>query len=350
MRGYAHDSDELHYEDEFTSDAWSDDSLFRDFRDASLAPRTPPDLRKRGDTIAHYRIDSVLGRGGMGVVYAAEDTRHQRDVALKVLPAWAMGDRDRRRRFLREARTAARVQSPGIAAVLDVGEADGAVYLAMERVEGRSLRAVIQAAGGPLPPEQAARLALAVARGVAAAHAARIVHRDLKPDNVMVQSDGAVKLLDFGLAKDQSRDRAGDDAEADVLTREGHVLGTPAYMSPEQARGRPVDVRSDVFSLGVVLYEMTAGRRPFRGGTTMETLISIDRDPHLPIRAQNPRVPPALARIVDRCLAKSPDARYTDAAALAADLECFLMRPARVRRRPRARAAVTKPAAPTSAG
>jgi predicted Ser/Thr protein kinase len=288
---------------------------------------------RAGDRIGHFEVVTTLGRGGMGVVYLAEDTSLHRRVALKVLPAATAGDPERRRRLLREARASAAVRHPNIATVHEVGEADGRIFLAMEHVEGESLRARL--ARGPLGVGEAIAIARQVLEGLAAAHAAGFVHRDLKPENLMLTREGSLKILDFGLAKRSvARPRtARRDELTSLVTREGQVLGTPAYMSPEQAVGDPVDHRSDVFSFGVLLYEMLVGRRPFLGASQvalMTALLGVDPEP--PSRAR-PEIGPALSAVVMRCLAKQAEARWPNAATVARELERASAAALRSRRR-----------------
>ena len=278
-----------------------------------------------GARLSHYRLIEKIGEGGMGVVYRAHDERLRRDVALKILPPDLTANEGRRLRFLREARTAAAVTHPNIVTVYDVGEVDGVVFIAMEVVEGRTLRAHL--GGRALPVRETLRLAVEMAEGLARAHQGRVVHRDLKPDNVIVGADGHVKMLDFGLARLGHEPEAAGSAELSrldtlsrELTREGTVLGTPAYMSPEQARGRPVDARSDLFAFGVTLYEMVTGGPPFRGQTTTDTLSAILRDEPVPASQVNPEVPPDLDRIIGKCLQKDPAERYQDTRDLVVDL------------------------------
>ena len=216
-----------------------------------------------GQTISHYRILEELGRGGMGVVYKAHDTKLDRPAALKVLKPELLEDEEHRQRFLREARSAAAVTHPYIASIYDAGEADGTLFIAMEYVEGKTLRAHFGRGALPIPEVQ--QYATEIAEGLATAHQANLVHRDLKPDNVMVAKNGHVKILDFGLAKVvEKRDEAATvtlgKAERAEVTTQGAILGTPAYMSPEQVRGQPTDHRSDIFAFGAVVYEMLAGR------------------------------------------------------------------------------------------
>jgi predicted Ser/Thr protein kinase len=262
-----------------------------------------------GRTLGHFRVVAKLGEGGMGVVYRATDATLRRDVALKVLPESLAADDERRRRFLREARSAAAVTHPNIATVYEVGEADGHVFIAMELVSGQTLRA---RAATRLADADVRAIATQIAGGLSRAHDKGIVHRDLKPENVMVTPEGDVKILDFGLAKVRSTGPADETgATASHLTAIGQVMGTPAYMSPEQAAGRAeIDARSDVFSFGVILYELLAGVRPFRGATTIEILYGLTHREPEPLETVRPDVPADLAAVVTRCLRKAPDARF----------------------------------------
>jgi len=263
-----------------------------------------------GRTVCHYRIESRLGGGGMGVVYRARDTRLEREVALKFLPPHLGLDPGAKERFLVEARAAAALDHPNICTVYEIGEAgDGRLFIAMACYDGETLRERI--ASGPLSVAEAVSIAAGIARGLAAAHARGVVHRDVKPGNVMLTVDGDVKLLDFGLAK---------VAEV-TLTRPGITQGTVAYMSPEQVRGDPADARSDLWSLGVVVYEMLAGRRPFGGEHEAAVLHAIRHDEPEPVGALRPETPERLAAVVGRLLAKDPDDRYAGAEALLADLD-----------------------------
>ena len=298
--------------------------------------------------LSHFRLLGKIGEGGMGVVYEAEDERLGRHVALKLLPPGLTGDAARRRRFLLEARAAAAVRHPAIATIYEVGEEGDTVFIAMELVEGRTLRALL-AAGIP-PLAESLRIATEIARGLERAHAAGIVHRDLKPDNVMVEADGGVKILDFGLAKvDEAPAEPAASAEAPLsqletrdaeLTQRGSLVGTAAYMSPEQARGQAVDQRSDLFSLGVLLYELLTGRHPFRAPTTIDTLSAILKDHPPPAGDLNSEVPPALERALERLLAKDPQERTSSATALIAELEAVMQVPLQGGRRD---AAVPRP-------
>ncbi len=258
----------------------------------------------------------------MGEVYRATDAKLGREIAVKVLPAEAVGDPESRARFEQEARSASALNHPNIITIHDIGTSEGALYIAMEFVEGRTLRELL--ASGPLPARKLLAVAAQVADGLAKAHAAGIVHRDLKPENVMVNKDGFVKILDFGLAKLMVP--AGDEgSELATMTapgtRPGIVLGTVGYMSPEQASGQPVDFRSDQFSLGAILYEMATGKRAFQKKTAVETLSAIIREEPEPIAGISPTAPAPLRWVVERCLAKEPEDRYASTRDLARDLK-----------------------------
>ena len=265
-----------------------------------------------GRTLAHYRITLPIGAGGMGEVYRATDTKLGRDVALKVLPAGMALDPGRLERFRREARALAALDHPGIVGVFSVEEADGIHFLTMQLVEGQSLDAVLATGGLPVP--RFFEIAVPLAEALTAAHERGIIHRDLKPANVMVTGEGRVKVLDFGLAKLEAPD-SGDFTSSPTesranLTSEGQVFGTVAYMSPEQARGERVDARSDIFSLGVVLYQMLTGEQPFAGANAADMISSILRDDPPSVTDRRADLPPQLARIVRRCLEKDPQDRY----------------------------------------
>jgi serine/threonine protein kinase len=265
----------------------------------------------RGMRLGHYEVTDLIGAGGMGEVYRARDMRLGREVAIKVLPDAAAGDADQRRRFEREARAAAALNHPNIATIHEIGEHEGTRFIAMELVEGRTLKEVLE--DGPLSVRETLPLATQIAAGLAKAHAAGIVHRDLKPGNLMVTSEGLVKILDFGLAKRMPH-ASGASSE---ITREGSVLGTVPYMSPEQAAARPLDHHSDQFSLGAILYEMATGRRAFERDTMPQTLAAIIQDEPEPMRRLNGEIPVELSAIVERCLAKDPGRRYDSTADLA---------------------------------
>jgi serine/threonine-protein kinase len=266
-----------------------------------------------GTTLGHYRITAKLGEGGMGVVYRAHDERLDRDVAIKVLHEDVAQDVDRLARFEREAKAVAKLDHPNILAIHDFGTEEGVNYAVTELLEGESLREVIK--GGGLTPGKAVEYARAIADGLAAAHDKGIVHRDLKPENVFLTRDGRIKILDFGLAKLvlPEQDLATGTQTATLETTPGSLLGTVAYMAPEQVQGRPVDHRSDIFALGVVLYEMLAGRRPFGGSTMVETAAAILQEDPEPISAASPNVPPTLASVVAKCLEKRPEDRFSSA-------------------------------------
>lgn len=283
---------------------------------AALIGRTADTLA--GKTIGSYRILSRVGAGGMGEVYRAHDAKLDRDVALKLLPGDLTSNADRLRRFHAEARAVSALNHPHILVIHDFGELDGRPFIVTEFVEGETLRQRLDRAA--VPAQDAVAIATQVAGALAAAHARGIVHRDIKPENIMVRHDGYVKVLDFGIAKLVDRSTAGDITAA-LATQAGVLLGTPHYMSPEQAEGKAVDARSDLFSLGVVLFELATGTRPFTGDTPLAVLSSILRDAPPPMTDLNPLLVPDLARIVGRCLTKECDRRYQSAADLKADLE-----------------------------
>jgi len=271
-----------------------------------------------------YEILSTLGAGGMGEVYRARDSRLGRDVAIKVLPSSFSADIDRLHRFELEARAAAALSHPNILAVHDIGTERGAPFIVSELLEGQTLRDRL--AAGPLPVRKAVAYAVAIARGLAAAHEKGITHRDLKPENLFITTDDRVKILDFGLAKltsDTSAVAASALQTVRPLTEVGHVLGTVGYMAPEQVRGLAVDPRSDLFALGAILYEMVSGRRAFHRDTAPETMTAILNDHPPDLIATGRSIPPGLARIVDRCLEKSPSARFQTASDLAFALEAL---------------------------
>ncbi len=266
----------------------------------SLAPVRP------GDTLLQYRIEERLGTGGMGVVYRAADTRLQRAVALKFLPAYLSDDDQLRRRFLLEAKAGARLDHPNICTVLEVEQlGDGQLVIVMPCYEGETLKAKV--ARGPLPVEEALTYAAQVASGLAHAHAAGLIHRDIKPANLIVTSGEWVKILDFGIAKLADHD----------LTHPGAVLGTPSYMSPEQAAGEPLDHRTDLWALGAVLYEMLTGHPPFRGDGPGALFHAIQQQDPAPVQALRPEVPPALSALVHRLLEKDPAQRFAEAGEVA---------------------------------
>jgi serine/threonine protein kinase/Tol biopolymer transport system component len=266
-----------------------------------------------GQTIGHYKIEAKLGEGGMGVVYRALDTRLQRLAAIKVLTAEGMASPERRKRFVQEARAASALNHPNIVHIYDIDQIDGTDFIAMEYVPGQTLAEKINRKG--LTLAETLKYATPVADALAKAHAAGIVHRDLKPANIMIGEDGRVKLLDFGLAK-LVEPEPGDEGMATLTepaeqprTEEGSILGTVVYMSPEQAEGKKVDARSDIFSFGSVLYEMVTGRRAFEGGTKIATLSAILHQDPKPVSESAPNVPGELEKIIARCLRKDPERR-----------------------------------------
>lgn len=281
-----------------------------------------------GQTLKHYTIEKLLGQGGIGLVYLARDTRLQRPVALKLLKPELVSDPDRKSRFLREARSAAALTHPAIAQVYDIDEDDGTTFIAMEYIDGRTVTRLI--ADGELDLMGAVEIALQIAQGLAKAHEAKIIHRDIKSDNIMVTREGYAKLLDFGLAKlvEFGQDMPGDPADISrTLTQEqahtiaGAVMGTINYMSPEQARGQALDPTSDIFSFGIVLYEMVTGERPFKGDSPLDTMHSIAFEEPKPVTEVRRNLPFQLHRIITRCLRKRRQDRYPNARALADDLK-----------------------------
>jgi eukaryotic-like serine/threonine-protein kinase len=286
-------------------------------REAGL-PTTWP----RGHRLSQYSIVDVIGEGGMGVVYLADDLTAGRQVALKVLHSDIASNPTKRRRFVREGKFLNALTHPGIATVYEVGEADDRVFIAMEYVQGTTLKEVI-ARTGRLGVERTMTIITEIGSALAQAHAAGIIHRDFKPDNIIIGADQQAKLLDFGIAKVADTAPVIGDGTTTELTTKGQILGTPAYMSPEQAKGLEVDQRSDVFSLGIVLYEMIAGRRPFQGETWQELIIAVNRDTPEPVKRFDAQVPPELERILSRCLEKDPDKRYKSSVELAADLDAI---------------------------
>ncbi len=279
-----------------------------------------------GTRLGRYEVIAPLGAGGMGEVFRSRDTKLGRDVALKVLPDRFSSDRHMLARFETEAKAVAALSHPNILALFDVGEENGVPYAVTELLEGETLRALLLR--GPVPVKRALEIAREVAEGLAAAHEKGIVHRDIKPENVFLTRDGHAKVLDFGLARHETTFRAEEDSHSptlSALTEAGAVVGTVAYMSPEQARGLPVDHRSDQFSLGTVLYEMLAGKRAFRGETPADTLTAIIRDEPEPLETLAPSVPPPVRWLVERCLAKEPDGRYDSTRDLVRDVATCLL-------------------------
>ncbi|MEJ2085362.1 MAG: protein kinase, partial [Acidobacteriota bacterium] len=276
-----------------------------------------------GRKLGHYEVLAKLGEGGMGEVYRAEDTTLARQVALKVLPAAVASDPDRLSRFEREAKVLAALVHPNIVTIFSVEKSGGVLFLTMELVEGRTLSQLISKGGMPIA--RFFELAIPLADALAAAHERGIIHRDLKPGNVMVSDDGRVKILDFGLAKLKREELSVDSSQmqTEPLTEPGLVVGTLSYMSPEQLEGKDLDARSDIFSLGCLMYEMLAGRRPFRGDSTAGRLAALLRDEPPPLTGYNPTV----AGLIERCLRKDVNQRIQSAAELKSALEAALESP-----------------------
>ena len=295
---------------------------------AELIANAPPDLAV-GQLVGHYQIIAPLGKGGMGEVYLASDAKLERKVALKLLPAEFTGDKGRLRRFIQEAKAASSLNHPNIITIHEIGEAEGAHFIATEFIDGQTLKQRMAHARMKLP--ETLDVAIQAATALQAAHVAGIVHRDIKPENIMVRPDGYVKVFDFGLAKLTEKSPQSDPSTADsqidtmvkAETKPGTVLGTVNYMSPEQARGQVLDQRTDVFSLGIVLYEMAAGRKPFAAATSIDTLVSILEKQPPPLDQFAPEVPAEFQRIISKALRKDREERYQTIKDLLIDLESF---------------------------
>src|SRR5262245_33479082 len=288
-----------------------------------LAEQIHPSLV--GHSVSHYQVLSLIGAGGMGEVYLAEDTRLGRKVALKMLPRAFTGDQERVRRFEQEARAASALNHPNILTIYEVGVAGESHFIATEFIDGQTLRERMR--GGRLAVAESLDIAIQVTSALSAAHAAGITHRDIKPENVLVRRDGSVKVLDFGLAKLSETQSPPADSQAStqarLSTEPGMVMGTVSYMSPEQARGLKVDHRTDIFSLGVMLYEMVAGKRPFERETASDVIAAILQNDPAPLAAHEPNTPDELERIVSKTLRKERNERYQDAKDLLHDLKSF---------------------------
>jgi serine/threonine protein kinase/Tol biopolymer transport system component len=276
-----------------------------------------------GTKLGPYEIQSAIGAGGMGEVYRARDSRLNRDVAIKILPASFSSDPERLQRFAQESRAAAALNHPNILSIFDIGEDRGAPYVVSELLEGETLRDRLR--NGALPSRKAIDYAQHLASGLAAAHEKGIVHRDLKPENIFVTGDGRVKILDFGLAKltQPEVDESGNAPTQQVGTEAGIVMGTAGYMSPEQVRGKPTDSRSDIFSFGAVLYEMLSGKRAFHGDSAVDTMSAILKEDPPDLSETNRNISPALERIVRHCLEKNPAERFQSARDVAFNLEAL---------------------------
>src|SRR5262249_24692526 len=285
--------------------------------------QTAPQLLP-GQGIGAYKILALLGRGGMGVVYRARDERLRRDVAIKVLPASFAHDADRLRRFEQEAHATSALNHPNILTIYDIGAHEGAPFIVAELLEGEELRAQLES--GALPVRKALEYAQQITRGLAAAHEKGVVHRDLKPENLFITKDGRVKILDFGLAKLKPPQIDAADSQAPTqkkITDPGTVMGTVGYMSPEQVRGQEADTRADIFSFGMILYEMLSGKRAFNGASVADVMSAILKEEPPELGEMNAKISPALEKIVRRCLEKKPERRFQTASDLGFALEAL---------------------------
>jgi len=274
-----------------------------------------------GETVSHYHIVGKLGGGGMGLVYDAEDTRLGRHVALKFIPENLVNDRKALERFEREAKAASQLNHPGICTIYDIEDMNGQPFIVMEKLEGMSLKDRLR--GAPMDIDEILDIAIQVADALAACHAKGIIHRDIKPANIFITHSGQVKILDFGLVK-LSRDLwSGEPLSSEDLSEAGDIFGTAVYMSPEQARGEELDARSDLFSLGVVLYQMATGQKPFAGANSVVTLEAVLTKKPIPPLKLNPKLPPDLEGIIGRAMEKNRSNRYPDALTLKADLQAL---------------------------
>ena len=281
----------------------------------------------KGRQVHHYQILSLLGTGGMGEVYRARDARLGRDVAIKVLPVAYSSNPEWLRRFEQEARAAGQLNHPNVLTVYDVGVHEGTPYIVAELLEGEELRALLKR--GPLPERQALDIARQVASGLAAAHGKGIVHRDLKPENIFITTDGRAKILDFGIAKLKTLPAGSSEEHASPhSTAPGIVMGTVGYMPPEQVLGHETDSRVDIFALGVILYEVMSGRRPFSGESAVEVMHAVLKEDPPDLSEANPKLSVVLVRIVRRCLEKKPEQRFQSASDLSFVLEALSSTPA----------------------